>query len=63
MCMKNEPRASRRGGRVIVGKEGRKGKERAIEGRDFYTLRKRRRARARALPDAGVAISSRRLVV
>jgi hypothetical protein len=29
-----------------------------MESRDFYTPRKRRRAHARALPDAGVAVSA-----
>ena len=34
-----------------------------MESRDFYTPRKRRPARARALPDAGVAVSACRLAV
>jgi hypothetical protein len=54
------------GGRdVLIPRErGRKkGKERAMESRDFYTPRKRRPARARALPDAGVAVSACGLAV
>jgi hypothetical protein len=34
-----------------------------MESRDFYTPRKRRRARARALPNAGVAVSACGLAV
>jgi hypothetical protein len=34
-----------------------------MESRDSYTPRKRRRARARALPDAGVAVSACGLAV
>jgi len=34
-----------------------------MESRDFYTPQKRRPARARALPDAGVAVSAYRLAV
>jgi hypothetical protein len=46
--------AGREGGDFgVVGKGRKKEDERAMESRDFYTPRKRRRARARAMPDAG----------
>ena len=63
MRMKSEHRALRGGSCWVVEKEGKRERSERWSREIFYTPRKRRPARARALPDAGVAVSACGLAV
>jgi len=63
MRIKSMHRALRGRGCCVVEKEGRRERSEQWSREIFYTPRKRRLARARALPDAGVAVSACGLAV